>query len=483
MQAIVRKLVTLKEASTRSKTLKTGILEDITPTRTTILCFLLLLISGISIHAEMDEHSALWAGAAKVNLTPAAEELPESYLGINDQIYSRAIVVRSTRDTIVLVTVDVGGFNDMMAERILGRIEHLTGIPASNIMLTASHTHSVPFDIRGEEFELKIVRSVQLAMDNMQPARIGYGEGVSYINVNRNIIDPETRRWWEGPNYDGPSDKTVAVVTFETLQGKPIAVYYNYAVHGVISGMFDMVSGDVPGAASRYLEDNFDDTVVAVWSTGACGDQNPIYYQQTYDLREIRIKEFASRGVDISNKMPPGGFGLDRNDPKVIKLMGQQKQMLLSMGQFLGEEVLHIMRGITRKSTDSPVFVGRKTVTCPGRNRLDEGRAGYPGVYEDADSVDLKLGLITLGNIAITSVNGEVFNPIATRLKKESPYANTMMLTLTNGYAKSGYIPNDAAFGTYTFEVVSSKLKPGCAEDAIVNGLLDMMYESLHRPE
>jgi hypothetical protein len=55
-----------------------------------------------------------------------------------------------------------------------------------------------------------------------------------------------------------------------------------------------------------------------------------------------------------------------------------------------------------------------------------------------------------------------------------------MMLTLTNGYAKSGYIPNDAAFGNYTFEVVSSKLKPGFAESAIVNGILDMMYESKH---
>jgi hypothetical protein len=47
------------------------------------------------------------------------------------------------------------------------------------------------------------------------------------VNVNRNIIDPKTRKWGEGPNYDGPSDKTVAVVRFETITGEPIAVYYN----------------------------------------------------------------------------------------------------------------------------------------------------------------------------------------------------------------------------------------------------------------
>ncbi|WP_367388583.1 neutral/alkaline non-lysosomal ceramidase N-terminal domain-containing protein [Lewinella sp. LCG006] len=448
-----------------------------------VLLFFLLIACITSSSAQNTPTKSLLAGAAKVNITPDLDELPEQFIGIYDSIYTRAIVVSDGNQEIALVTVDVGGLNDMIAERLLARIENLTGIPADNIMLTATHTHSVPFGIKGEKFESKIASAVKLALEQMQPARIGFGEGVSYINVNRNIIDPETRRWWEGPNYDGPSDKTVAVVTFESLAGKPIAVYYNYAMHAVISGMFDMVSSDVPGACSKYIEDNFDNEIVAVWSTGACGDQNPIFYQQTYDLREIRIKEFASRGIDISNKMPPGGSGLDRDDPQVAKLMEQQKQMLKSMGQFLGEEVLHVMRGIERKVAHPNIHVNRQTVTCAGRKRLDEGRAGYPGVYEDADPIDLKLGLITIGDIAFTSVNGEVFNPISTRLKKESPYANTMMLTLTNGYAKSGYIPHDAAFGTYTFEVVSSKLKPGCAENAIVNGLLDMMYESLYPKE
>ena len=47
-----------------------------------------------------------------------------------------------------------------------------------------------------------------------------------------------------------------------------------------------------------------------------------------------------------------------------------------------------------------------------------------------------------------------------------------------NGRSNSGYIPNDAAFGYQTFEVLSSRLKPGCAESAIVNGLLDLRDEA-----
>jgi hypothetical protein len=343
--------------------------------------------------------------------------------------------------------------------------------------MTATHTHSVPGQ-QAATYIAKIVESVRLAKQRLAPARVGYGTGVSYINVNRNIIDPKTRRWWEGPNYEGPSDKTVAVIKFENMNGDPIAVFYNYAMHGVAVGQLDMVSGDAPGTASKYIEDSYDDKVVALWSSGAAGDQNPIYFQQTYDLREIRIKDYAKRGEDISNSMPPGGQGLDRKDPQVIKLMNQQKQMILSMGQFLGEEVMHVMRGMDHMESTLRIDGRTKTVSCPGRERLNQGRAGFPGEYKEAGPVDIRLSLLQLGDIMIGGVNAEVFNPIAQRLKKESPYARTMMATLTNGAARSGYIPHDAGFGMYTFEVLSSRLQPGCAESAIVNGILDLMAQS-----
>jgi hypothetical protein len=227
----------------------------------------------------------------------------------------------------------------------------------------------------------------------------------------------------------------------------------------VVAGQLDQVSADIPGAASNYVEDAFGGRVVAVWSTGAAGDQNPIYYQQTYDLREIRVKEYVSRGVDISNAMPPGGEGLDRNDPAVARLMNQQRQMLLSMGQFLGEEVLHVMRGIDRTDTAVPISGGFSTIRCPGRERTNQGRAGFEGTYKEGHPVEIRLGLLRVGDVMIGAVNAEVFNPIAQRLTRESPYKATMMATLTNGSARSGYIPDDASYGKYTFEVLSSRLR------------------------
>jgi len=417
--------------------------------------------------------ASLKAGAAKVDFTPTT--LPKNYLGVLDPVYVRAIVVDDGKTRAALVTVDVGGMSTETWQHVSARAERELKIPVSQFMLTATHTHSAPW-VRGQGFEDQIFEAVKRASAALRPARMRWGTGVSYINVNRNIIDPKTNRWWEGPNYDGPSDKTVAVVEFDTLEGKPIGIYYNYGVHAVLTGNLDMISADLPGAASNYIEEALGDGVVAVYSNGAAGDQNPIFFNQTYALREIRIADYAKRGEDISNAMPPGGQGMDRSNPAVARLMEQQKQMRLSMGQMLGEEVLHISRAsLERPVNYAPIAGVQQTVSCPGRKRLDQGRAGYPGTYQDADPIGIKLSLLRIGDTMIGGVDAEIFTMIAQRFKRESPYKHTMMVTLTNGMAGSGYIPNDAAFNYNTFEVVSSKLKPGCAETAIVEGLVDLI--------
>ena len=427
--------------------------------------------------AQTPRVTALRIGAAKVDVTPSEAELPKNGFGVLDHLYARAIVLDNGSATAALVTVDTIAIPDALWQTVSTQIARDLAIPATHVLLTATHTHS-PGGQRGPDYAQKIVDAVRLAKQRLTPGRMGYGTGESYINVNRQIIDPKTGRWWEGPNREGPSDKTVAVVKFETTSGEPLAVYYNYAVHGVITGQLDQISGDIPGATSRYIEESFDDKVVAVWSNGAAGDQNPLYYQQTYDLRDIRIKDYATRGVDISNAMPPGGEGLNRKDPAVARLMNQQRQMVTSMGQFLGEEVLYVMRSTDRVASSAAIAAGATTISCPGRERTNDGRAGFEGTYRDATPVAIRLGLLRIGDVMIGAVNAEVFNPIAQRLKRESPFKATMMTTLTNGSARSGYIPDDESYGKYTFEVLSSRLKPGCAETAIVNGLLGLIDDA-----
>ena len=55
---------------------------------------------------------ALGAGAAKVDVTPSASELPKTYDGILDHLYSRAIVLENGNARAALITVDAGAVPD-----------------------------------------------------------------------------------------------------------------------------------------------------------------------------------------------------------------------------------------------------------------------------------------------------------------------------------------------------------------------------------
>jgi neutral ceramidase len=85
---------------------------------------------------------------------------------------------------------------------------------------------------------------------------------------------------------------------------------------------------------------------------------------------------------------------------------------------------------------------------------------------------------LTIGTAAFASVNAEIYTSIAERVKKASPFTDTVVVTLANGFAGSGYVPSDEAYGHNTFQVLDTLLKPGCAENGIVNAALELMAES-----
>ena len=278
-------------------------------------------------------------GAAKVDLTPAPADLPKNQIGILDHVYTRAIVIADgkTKAALVEVAGNAGNIQD-----IWKRAEAELGIPPANMIISGTHSHSVG---RMPNVNEKIFEALKTANSKLQPAKMSYGTGVSYINVNRNMIDPKTNNWWEGANYDAPSDKTVAVLKFETMNGDPIARLLQLRLPRGNGGHHRPVERRLPRRSFQDTSRNrWAGDAVALFTSGAAGDQDPIYFQQTYDLRDIRIKDYAKRGQDISNSMPSGGTGLNREDPKTALLLNQAKQMILTYGQMLGEEVLHTYR-------------------------------------------------------------------------------------------------------------------------------------------
>jgi hypothetical protein len=238
------------------------------------------------------------AGAARVDITPPGDAAlamsgypgrEQGHTGIHDNLYVRAVVVDEGGTQTAIVSADVIGFRNALCERISGRVAAGTGIPRERFLLAAVHTHGAPSTgvYEGQpspkqaayiaSLEDAVVDAVKKARAALQPARVGFGTGRANVNVNRRAR-MAYGGWWLGVNPDGPSDKTVAVVKFESLSGKPIAVFRNFAVHGTVMGQQNMqITGDLPGAAARFVEKELGGDVVALWTSGAAGDQNAIY--------------------------------------------------------------------------------------------------------------------------------------------------------------------------------------------------------------
>jgi neutral ceramidase len=443
---------------------------------------ILVLIAFSTVAAYGTETGTLRVGAARVDVTPAANALPTPYTSIRDHLYVRAIVLDNHVTRAVLIGVDLIVIDEALWEETSKQIAQELQCPVENIVMSATHSHSSPYPEDAKtpptpnavafRARLKegIVAAVREAKAQLQPARVSFGTGAAYLNVNRDAIHPITRLWYQGPNLDGPSDKTMAVLKFETTDGAPIAVYANYAMHAIDYYEMGTLTADFPGLTSRFVEQAYDDKVVAIWSSGAAGDQNPLYLRLHHGARAAK----AAFGKD------PTGNVKQSLDQAVEAL----NQWVDSMGRMMSEEILRVMdeskTDPTKKtSSDVRIWAGGKTVTCPGRTRTNTGREGAPGTYVDGEPVNIHVGVLTIGSTAFATVNAEIYTSIAQRVKKESPIANTVVVTLANGFANSGYIPSDEAYGHNTFQVLDTHLKPGCAENAVVNAALDLMAESM----
>jgi neutral ceramidase len=426
---------------------------------------LLVFILGVSAEPTFAlEAGTLRVGTVKVDITPddpagLTNLYQTPFTGIHDRTYARGIVLDNGVTSAAIIALDTVEITDGTA--MVAHISRETGIPTSNIIMAATHDHQAPMislqNANGSwkagpaaaafvtKVENDLVAALKQARSSEQPARIGIGRGTADVSVNRDFLTPEGT-YKLGRNPDGPSDKTVWVVKFETPTGEPIALLINYAVHGTVLGAkTSLLSGELPGATSRFVEDHYNGKVVAVWTSGAAGDQAPIVYMP-------------------DSKQP----NADRNFAVIDVL-----------GQILGTEAIRVAD--TMKDTNSQVKLwgSEKTVTCPGQKVVGNGPGGGPAGGErkilDADPVNFRLSLLMIDQTAIASISSEVVSNIYQRLRKESPFPNTILITLANG--RIGYIPEDASYANPTFEVYASPLKKGCGESTIVNGLLGMMKQ------
>jgi neutral ceramidase len=448
------------------------------------------LICAIAAVAFGAEAGNLRVGASRIEytkLTPPPATTPSGKYE-HEKLFVRAIVVDNGAARAALVSVDG---NAPATPRT--KVAELLKCPVENVIISGTHSHSagisggaatrplgkpIPQQQGPSPLDDLIVDAVRQAAAKLQPARMAFGTGLCYLNVNRDAINPKTRLWTQDANPTAPSDKTVAVLKFESPAGEPIALYVNYAMHPVNLYLGGITSADYPGAMTRYIEQVYDDKAVVTFSQGAEGDQNPLYLRAS-TVAMLRRGGQKYTGQPLVREAVEAEIREERQPmvPLVQKAADDIEKWIEAEGMVLAEEVLRVSESLTATTGDIRISGAQKMITCPGRTRTNVGREGQAGTYTDGPDVNILLGVLGIGDVGLAYTQGEAYNAIGQQVKAKSPMAHTVFVGLANGQANSGYIPTDEAFGHYTFQVLGSRLKPGCAETSIRDAMVEMLTQ------
>lgn len=369
------------------------------------------------------------------------------FSGILDDIHVRVLAMKAGEEWALLAGYELTRVcRPKTAQKMLS--EH-TGIPEENIMLFATHTHAAPCttlpDHAGddvseeamaaaEEYAAFVQKQTLLAVDQalaeMVPARIGFAWEESHINVRRNqkyAVKIEEGREFTvvglGADYAAPADPRLFVLKAESCEGKPIAFLVNYSVHNVATIWNDFtgdqkmrISSDIGGAVSRYLEEDYPGSV-AIWSSGAAGDLNPL---------------LANEDVHPD---PHTGF------PVEMPVIGRETPMLF-LREMSARHYADIKRAIS-KICESMNF---------GRIRAKMGWLTGPGCRGDGgkeggssrELFALRVQLLRIGALAFYGVSGELYSSFSEVIRKTAPVDDVVILNhVCMGLNECQYVLDD----------------------------------------
>ena len=127
-----------------------GKISRIIPLSFLAVVFLVLAAMNFAKTSESTEDPALLVGVAETDITP-----PEGYpiagyfherlaTGTLDPLKAKAVVFRMGQQKAAIVVCDLCSVSVDLASAIRNRAEKRTGIPAANIVVSATHSHTAP---------------------------------------------------------------------------------------------------------------------------------------------------------------------------------------------------------------------------------------------------------------------------------------------------------------------------------------------------
>ena len=447
-------------------------------------------------------------GVAETDITPPIgfpmagyyhERLAE---GASDPLKAKAIVFRGSQAEAAIVVCDLIGIATDLSQAVRKRASEKTGIPASNIVISATHSHTAPdymkelyLNLGGQRQDPlraayidKLIKGPVEAIVKAQAAakpvvlEAGFAEQKSPVSFNRRFVmrDGSVRTWMSLDNPEvvrpaGPIDPQIGLLSIKDEAGKSLGILSNFALHlDTVGGV--KWSADYPFFIEQTLRKGASSEVISIFGTGCCGDINHVDPRRP----ERNKADFIGNSLgDSIQKQLPQLQRLERTG-----LVVKSQTVRLPLQDATKDEVaasIQVLQAAQRK--EKVEFLDH--VTAYKKLMLDQFRHREPyaktaehitwGLSRSlagvGETLPVEVTVITLGSdVAIVCLPGEVFVELGLAIKQGSPFRTTLVLELSN-CVETIYIPTRAAYAGGSYEVTNSATQPGSGEQLVETAL------------
>ena len=215
--------------------------------------------------------------------------------GIHDPIKVRALVLEAGGVRLLFLGVDLVGMDPALVADLRRRLDQL-GLRYAAVIAAASHTHSVPgayaqstlfgllaVDRESPRVRGRIFRAMEDAAREAERRKRAATIGTGRSEVP-GLTDSRVRE---------PVDPELGVLKVMGTDKRPVAVMWNYAIHGTALGRENrQLSGDVMGDASARIEEQLG--VPALFVNGAVGDERGIHPHEVTPRKSSRTPPASS---------------------------------------------------------------------------------------------------------------------------------------------------------------------------------------------
>ena len=454
--------------------------------------WLLMVIGwGLVVQDAPPAYAApLQAGVAKVDVSHPDAGPPQP------PCYVRALAISDGTTTAVLCSIDavsigqIGHIRNDFMDKVRAALQKDHGLPPGNFLINASHCHGVIC----ADVDQRTVACVAQALANMVPVKAGMGIGhEDRISENRRVRlkngkEADVRHAYALPGNDqiaeiGAIDPQIGVLRLDRLDGRPLAVVYNFACHPIMGVPTGANTADFTGFSSQVIEETLGNDAVALFVQGCGGDINPVRYKDVTQprdgeplgnllalstLKAVRaIETRAEAPLKVLNEpleLPRADLAerieaLEAEIPRVVKNL---RGTSLNFQTFLPLIVKYDVGG-EFPSAPSPAYLLDRQL---GRSNLDKldaaNRANITAYLQNIQTmeeltrmqtnlallkmhqaqnvaagkrtVDVEVGGLRVGDFALVTFPGELTVRIGLNLKERAKQKPVFVAGYTNGY-------------------------------------------------